>query len=409
VLKQSNQAFLAFIIVIAACLVAGVFIALKTAPETVTIAPPILTVDVAQVEKQTLSISVNSQGTVRPHTKTTLAAEVSGKVLTINPRFESGGLVEKGQLLLSIDDRDYQVELKRAEAAVATAKSHLIQEQGQAAVARQDIEKYPRKLTSRAALGLALREPQLEEAQARLDSALADLSYAKNNLSRTQIRAPYRGMINSRQVNLGQIVAAGSALGEIFSVDRAEVRLPIPVDRLSYLELPGINKVEHEAAVNLSNELGQQWSGRLVRTEATLDERSRVLFAIAAINDPYQLDQPGQPILRVGSFVKAEISGKQIKGLVAIPRHILHTGNKIWVVDDEQKLSYRIVKILRTEGQFVYVYEGLEEGEIICLSTIPNAIAGTKVKIDTQVKTSALLPPTQSSDVAAIPSESGAS
>jgi RND family efflux transporter MFP subunit len=390
VLKQSNQAIIAAIILLIATVIAGVFYALRPPAETITIVPPELIVDVAVAEKQTLSIPVNSQGSVQPRTQTNLVSEVSGKVVAVAPQFESGGIVDANTLLLTIDDRNYQVELKRAEANLAAAESNLSHEKGMAAVAKEDLRKYPRKHASNDALSLALREPQLKEAEARLQAALADLSYAQNNLSRTKIRAPYRGIIKSRNVDLGQYVTTGSQLGDIFAVDRAEVRLPIPADRLRYLDLPSARQPNAAPKVSFENDLGQHWQGTVVRTEGVLDERSRVLFVVAEINDPYRLDNPGETLM-MGSFVKAEISGKQIDELIAIPRYILRAGNKVWVLDKEQKLVNRDVKTLRTEGKLVYVYEGLDNGDLICLSTIPNAVAGTKVKINHQSNTSTLI------------------
>jgi len=392
VLKQSNQAVIVAIILILATIIAGAFYAMKPPAETITIVPPELIVDVAIAEKQTLSIAVNSQGNVLPRTQTTLVAEVSGKVVTVAPQFESGGLVEENTLLLAIDDRNYQVDLKRAEANLASAESNFLREKGLAAAARADLKKYPRKQATKDALSLALRKPQLKEAYAKLQAALADVSFAQNNLSRTEIRAPYRGMIKSRTVNLGQYVTTGSQLGQVFAIDRAEIRLPIPADRLRYLDLPSGSQPDAAPLVSIENDLGQQWQGKIVRTEGVLDERSRVLFAVAEISDPYRLDSEGDTLM-MGSFVKAEISGKQIDQLIAIPRYILRTGNKVWVLDSEQKLSNRNVKTLRTEGSLVYVYEGLNDGDVICLSTIPNAVAGTKVKINHQSKTSTLIKP----------------
>ncbi len=390
-LKQSNQAVIVVIILTIATVIAGVFYALKPPAETITTVPPELIVDVAVAEKQTLAIAVNSQGNVQPRTQTALVSEVAGKVVNVAPQFESGGLVEKDAVLLAIDDRNYQVDLKRAEANLAAAESNLIHEKGLAAVAKADLKKYPRKHASKDALRLALRYPQLKEAQARLEAAIADRSFARNNLSRTKIRAPYRGIIKSRSVDLGQFVATGSQLGQIFAIDRAEIRLPIPADRLRYLDLPNGSAPNVAPSVDIENELGLHWQGSIVRTEGVLDERSRVLFVVAEIDDPYRLDSEGETLM-MGSFVKAEIAGKQIDNLIAIPRYILRTGNKVWVLDEEQKLANRDVKILHSEGKLVYVYEGLNDGDLICLSTIPNAIAGTKVKINHQSKTSTLVP-----------------
>ncbi|CAA0092731.1 Multidrug resistance protein MdtA [Zhongshania aliphaticivorans] len=389
-LNTSKQTLLSAAVIVAALVIAVIFFILKPPPETVTVIPPTLSIDVAIAEKQSLSIAVNSQGTVQPRTQTALITEVSGKIMQVAPQFQSGGLVDKGELLLRIDPRNYKVEVTRAEANVATAFSNLIQEKGRAAVAKQDLEKYPRNYASKEARYLSLRLPQLKEAQARLDSAKADLTHAKNNLARTIIRAPYKGIIKTRNVDLGQFVSAGSQLGHIFAVDFAEVRLPIPADRLAYLALPESGSNDSLPAVALENELSRKWYGNIVRTEGVLDERSRVLFAIAKIDDPYGLENGGEPLM-MGSFVQAEISGKKIDDLIAIPRYILRTGNKVWVLDDEQRLRNRDLKILHTEGKLVYVYDGLNDGDTICLSTIPNAIPGTKVKINNTSKTSSLL------------------
>lgn len=389
-LKTSKQTRQSAAVIVIAIVIAAIFFALKPPPETIITVPSALNIDVAIAEKQTLSIAVSSQGTVQPRTETILITEVSGKIIEVAPQFQSGGLVEKDELLLSIDPRNYDVEVKRAEANAATAFSNLIQEKGRAAVAKQDLKKYPRQYASKEAHYLALRLPQLKEAQARLDSAKADLEHAKNNLDRTKIRAPYRGIIKARSVDLGQFVSPGTQLGQVFAVDFAEVRLPIPADRLAYLALPDSYGNDKAPAVILENELGRVWQGKIGRTEAVLDERSRVLFAVAKIDDPYGLENGGETLL-MGSFVKAEISGKKIEGLVAIPRYILRTGNKVWVLDDEQRIRNRDIKTLHTEGKLVYVYEGLNDGDIICLSTIPNAVAGTKVDVNNSTKTSSLV------------------
>ncbi len=386
-LKLPKQAIAVTVIISFAVVVALILFALRPAPQEQELAPHELLIDVAIATKQSLTINVHSQGNVRPRTETNLAAEVAGQVIDVSPRFENGGLVEAGDILLRIDDRNYRAELKRAEAAVATAHSNLLQEKGRAAVAREDLKKYPRRHASKEARALALRLPQLNEAKARLNSALADRRQAEINLERTNIRAPYRGMIKSRQVDLGQFVATGSTVGQMFSVDTAEVRLPVPSDRLSYLQLPDSSGAGNQAKVILENDLGDRWPAKIVRSEGVLDERSRVLFVVAQVDDPYRLNSEGKP-LRNGSFVKAEIEGRKIPDLVAVPRHILRTGNQLWVVDDKETLRNRDIKALRTEGKMVYVYEGLENNDRICLSSVPSAISGTAVRVNTSLPTS---------------------
>ena len=82
-LKPSKQVLQSAIVIVVAIVIAGVFFALRPPPETVTIEPPTLTIDLAVAEKQTLSIAVSSQGTVQPRTETILITEVSGKIIEL--------------------------------------------------------------------------------------------------------------------------------------------------------------------------------------------------------------------------------------------------------------------------------------------------------------------------------------
>jgi RND family efflux transporter MFP subunit len=355
-----------------------------------------LVVDVAEVVKQDVPISIDSQGTVSARTQTLLIAEVSGRVVEVSDRFKAGGFFEAGDMLLQIDDRDYRAELKRAEAAVASAKSNLALEKGRAEVAYRDWLKFSNGVKRNSeADALAQRKPQLAEAQAQLDSAEADLIRARDNLDRTTLRLPYDGMVQQKHVDIGQYVSVGTQLAKTFAVDRVEVRLPIPDDRLNYLNLPSIAGEQTQLpAVTLSARMGDQvleWPAQLVRTEGVLDERSRVLFAVAEVSDPYGMKTERSSPLRIGTFVQASISGKTMSDIVVLPRHILRTGNQVWVVDDRNRLINRQVKLLRTDGALAYIYQGLEDGERVSLSSAPHAVAGTEVKLNSSVKTSSLL------------------
>ena len=203
-------------------------------------------------------------------------------------------------------------------------------------------------------------------------------------------------MVREQNVDIGQYVSTGTRLGKTFAIDRVEVRLPVPDDRLAYLQLPAFDDAAMQPKVTLSANMGNldvQWRARLTRSEGVLDERSRVLFTVAEVEDPYGLQQQREQPLRVGTFVTAKIEGRTMTDLVVLPRHILRTGNLIWVVDKDNKLVNRNVSLLRTDGSLAYVYEGLVEGERVCLSAVPNAVAGTLVHTNNTVKTSSLIKP----------------
>ncbi len=353
-----------------------------------------VTVDVAEVVKVNPRIKVQAQGTVTPVQETTLLAEVKGRIIEVAETFHVGGFASTGDVLLRIDPRDYQTALLHAEAAVESAESALVQEKGRAEVALREWEKLPRgSQRSEEGRDLYLRKPQLEQARAQLLAAQADLATARDNLDRTVIRAPYDALIREKLGDLGQFVGTGTMLAKIFSVATAEVRLPIPQSRLEYLELPGVAGYEEGSLIDLYTDIGgdiKHWNARLHRTEGVFDERSRVLFTVARIDDPYGLRHPGREPLRIGTFVNANIEGRELNDVVVLPRYVLRAGEYVWVVDDSMRLRNRKVSTLRTGGDKVYIDAGLDAGELVSLTNLNASFAGAEVEIQSRVRTEEL-------------------
>ncbi|MEZ5503173.1 MAG: efflux RND transporter periplasmic adaptor subunit [Halioglobus sp.] len=353
-----------------------------------------VTVDVAEVVKETLRIPVQAQGTVSPMRETAILSEVNGRIIEASPAFTVGGFVSRDDILLRIDPRDYETNLLRAEAAVKSAESNLAQEKGRAQVAEQEWLKLPKgSQRSEEAKALYLRKPQLEQAQSQLLAAQADLNTARDNLERTVIRAPYDALIRAKHSELGQFVAAGSPLADIFAIDYAEIRLPIPQNKLAYLELPGLNGVEAGSAIDLYTDVGgevKHWTAHLHRTEGVFDERSRVLYAVARIEDPYGLRHPGREPLRIGTFVNANIEGRELTDIVPLPRYVLRAGNNLWVVDENRILRNRGVTLLRAGGDLIYVSAGLENGEQVALTTLDSSFESSEVRIQSSVPSNRL-------------------
>ena len=372
-------------------------------PESATVAMPDRTVvvDVAEVVKQDLRIPIQAQGTVTPYRETAIVAEVAGKVIEISDAFYAGGYVAKGDLLIRIDDVLHQANVNRAEAAVATAESELAQEQGRADVAEQEYRSFPRTHRSDAARQLYLRQPQLKQAQAQLLAAQADLRKARHDLELTVIRAPYDCLVKEKQSDLGLYLSPGTPIAKVFAIDFAEVRLAIPQSKLAYLDLPGINRVgDSKVNVDLYTSINGQldhWSASLHRTEGVYDERSRVLFVVARIDDPYLLKPLEQGVekvspLRMGTFVSAMIAGRLMKDLVVLPRNILRAGDFVWVVDEQDTLRNRKVTAMRTQGKEIYITSGLQNGDRVCVTPLGSVVAGSKVEIASSKSTAELFP-----------------
>jgi len=376
------------LLIVTACL--GVaWVLLKTKPAARSFRPKKSTVNVEAlvVYRQDYQVIVHTRGTVRPRTESTLIPQVSGRIVSVAPAFRAGGFFEEGDELLSIDSSDYETSLVVSEAALARARLLLAEEEARADQARKDWEKLG---DGGRPTALVLREPQLIEARASLASAQARMDEAHRNLSRTRITAPYAGRVLEQRVDFGQFVSTGTVLARIYAVDFAEIRLPLTDRQLAFVNLPELYRGEATYGqggpkVTLKADLGGRkysWEGRIVRSEGAIDSRSRQLFVVAQVEDPYGRSVEDRPPLKVGLFVEAQIEGKLLHDVVVIPRTLLKENSYVLVIDDQSKLRRRPVEILWRDTKNIVVSEGLISGEILCLTQVPYAVDGMEVNTD---------------------------
>ena len=332
-------------------------------------------------------LSVESQGTVTARTRTSLISEVAGRVLKVSANFVVGGTFNKGDLLLELDPTDYEVALQRANANLISMNAQLTFEQARAVQAEKEWGMTGRPAEE--APLLALRKPYLEEARANVLQAEAEVKQAKLKLSRASIRAPYAGMVAHKAVDIGQYVGVGSALGETFAIDFAEVRLPLTKRDLSMMNsFSTADKSSHLEVVlrGSIDESIKEWGAKLVRSEGVISEQNRALYVVVQVDDPYGKlahtnAQQSYPLL-MGTFVTAIIGGKTIDDAFAIPRHALLEGNKVALVDAEQRLHLKVVEPIFGDDQFYYVNTGLENGDELIVSAMGVPIEGMRVSPD---------------------------
>lgn len=343
-------------------------------------------VDTIEAEVVSLNFSVNSQGTVRPRTETTLVSEVSGKIVSVAPEFVAGGFFHEGDILLQIDPSDYEAGLKRAEAGLASRKAKLADETARSAQALKDWKNMGKKGQPS---DLGLRKPQMADAKANVSAAEADVQKARRDLERTRITVPYDGLVRQKAADIGQYVTPGTRLGVTFAIDTAEVRLPLTNNDLHYLTLPSETEVKNKdksfPPVMLSAENGDgisEWQARIIRTEGVVDETSRVIYAVAQVVDPYGvLGQSHQQELKIGTFVNAEIQGLPADNVVVLPRHVLRADHTILTVNAENELEILPVTVLRAEPKKVYLSTGIEGGTKVVITTLDAPVPGTKLAI----------------------------
>jgi RND family efflux transporter MFP subunit len=329
-------------------------------------------------------------------------------VVWVSPALVSGGFFEAGQPLVRIDRRDYEADLESARAGAARAQS----EHARAAKERDRQRRLAdRSVASESRIDDA--ENAYRAAAAALREAQARLDRAERDLDRTELRAPYTGRVRSERVDVGQFVSRGSAIATLYAVDYAEVRLPIPDRELAYVDLPLAYRPEagsdtasqpgletaaaqNGSLVRLRAEFAGRervWTGRIVRTEGEIDPKSRMVHAVARVEDPYARDAGSQrPPLAVGLFVEAEILGRSIDAAVTLPRAALRReeagpgepsrdGHFVLVVNDESRLEFRPVEVLRSERERVVIGAGLAAGERVCISPLRAPVDGMAVRV----------------------------
>ncbi len=361
----------------------GMLVAGQPQPQRANSAPRPVAVFVEEAQRHAVALTVNSQGEARPRTQINLVPQVAGRITYVNPDFIEGGFFEAGETLVQIDDADYRLAVTRASAQVAQAQQALAREQAESELAASEWE----ELGEGEASALTLREPQLAEARAQLAAAEAALQSARLDLQRTRISAPFEGRVRTKNADLGQYVAPGTNLGEVFSTDTVMIRLPLTDHDLSLLGIP----VAYNAAlsedggvqVTLSATIAgqhQEWAGRITRTDSAIDPQTRVLYAIAEVEDPYGAAAEGGAPLAIGLFVEAEIRGREIDGAYIIPRNALRGEGSVYVVEEGGTLSVRTVEIIDSNPDRVVLSSGIRGGELVVVSPIRGASNGMRVQ-----------------------------
>ena len=349
---------------------------------------PVPLLEVVRVEPRTVSLRVDAQGSVEPRTESDLVAEVAGRIVWASPQLASGGCFDEGDVLVRIDPRDYEVALEGAKALLARARSSLVhttatlerqesmREKGISSQARLD-----EALNARANAAASVREAKVAVRRAQLD------------LDRTRIRALFAGRVRKKHVDVGQFVSRGVPIARVYSIDYAEVRLPIRDADLAYLDLPagfateepaGAEPRNSGAEVILSAQVAGErrtWSGRVVRTEGARDPRTRMLNVVARVEDPYaRSGDPDQEPLPIGIFVDASIQGRRVEGVYEVPRSALGRRNEVMVIDEQSKLRVRRVDVLRADRERAWIRSGLTPGERVVVSPVDFATEGMVVR-----------------------------
>ncbi len=357
-------------------------------------------VEISEVKQNSSSITVRARGTVMPAREVVLGTEVGGKVINVAKNLQPGGKFAKGDVIARVDPSDYRIAVEQQFALVDSAAAQLQVEESRVAVAKREWEMFGSKSKGGANKQLALREPQMRSATTQLKSAKSGLRRARLGVERTLLRAPFDGMVQERNVDLGQIVAPGAPLLRFVGTRSYWVQISVPVERLVWISVPGVNTKGPGSKVVVRHRIGDQLiekEGRVLRLLSDVDPAGHMARVLIEVEDPLgtaqsageaqapvQPESPAQasklPLL-LGTYVEVAIEGREAENIVELDRSALRDGSEVYVFTDQSTLEKRKVEVLWRQEGTVLLSSGLEPGEKIVISPLSAAIDGMKLRL----------------------------
>lgn len=328
-------------------------------------------------------VRVEGMGLVVAAREVKLKAQVSGQVVEIAADFLEGQHVAAGTVLAQIEADDYELQLAQAQSTLELREAELELEMGFQRVAGREWQLLGESSDILAeSSSLALREPQLKQAQAMQRSAQSAVDRARLDLSRTEIAVPFNAQVLEKSVEVGSLAGIGGDVAHVVSTDSFYVRVSIPVNRVPVLEIPG-----GEALVSISG-AESPMTGRIISLLGDLDPNGRMARVLVEVRDPLGLEaqNAGRAKLLLGAYVTVDLVGHSMPNTFLIPRETLRNDDHVWLRRPDATLEIRSVSVLWKNRDTVVIGEGLAAGEQLITSSLSFAADGMKVTVAGEAK-----------------------
>ena len=360
-------------------------------PSVAMAAPPPVPVSVAKVMEKSVTEWDEFSGRVRAIDHVEVRPQVSGIIEQVH--FSDGQLVQKGDLLFTIDPRPFQAALDNAKAVEEGAQAKL-------ALAQINLDRNKGLIASHAIAqsDLDTANDAFSEADANLKAAQAAVQTAQLNLNYTAITAPVTGRVSRAEITVGNLVGDGPTAPVLTTVvSVSPVYVEFEIDEQIYLKYlangaSGNNGLEHiPVTMGLANEEGYPRQGHLESLDNQLDTTSGTLRVRAVFDDP-----AGD--LTPGLYAKVRTGGSASETAILVDDRAIGTDQDkkyVMVVDADNKANYRAVTLGPVVNGLRIIRSGLQEGERIMVNGLqrvrPNSIvAPTEVAMDREAATSEL-------------------
>ena len=329
-------------------------------------------------------VMISGFGTVESQRELEVKPQVSGHVVELHKNLQVGGRINEGEALFRIDPRDYQIAVDAQNAALTTAEFEYKLEEGNQVVAKREWELLGSDLkSSKLSRELALRKPHLKQKKAALDSAFSQLKKAELDLSRTVIKSPFNAVVLDESIEVGEFVGQQSTVMKISATDAFFILLKAPRKSLRWISLNADGSAKNAIvsvyqSIDTKNE--QRWDAAFVRVLGDVDSAGRMAQILISVKNPLDANEDKQPLL-LGSYVRIEIEGDVIPDVYALPLSALREDSKIFTVSETKQLVIKQVKPVFAHSNTVYVTGEIEDGDVVIVSPLKNALEGMLVEV----------------------------
>ena len=340
-------------------------------------APPPPEVKVAAVLQRDVPVSVEAIGETRGNTEIEIRARVEGFLETVD--FKEGSMIEKGQLLYTLDPRPFEAALAQAKASVAEAEAQL-------ARTHQDVARYE-PLVAKNAISREEYDTAValeKAASATVDASKALAERAEIDLSYTKVTAPEDGLIGKTEVYPGTLVGRGQStlLTRISRIDPIHVRFTFSEqDYLEYArrKSEGKNSEGVPFQLVLADGTVHPQPGSLVFVDRTVDPRTGTILVEAAFPNPDHIVRPGQ-------YARVRVQTEIKPAAILVPQGAVQELQGVYsvmVVSGDGKVEQRLVQPGQRVESLWVMDGGLKSGERIVVEGLQRVRPGIQVQAKT--------------------------
>lgn len=332
-------------------------------------------------------IKIPISGTVKAAHTYKFLSNVEGNINTINPTLIKGAKFNEGDVLFTIDAQQYLLEQEKATAELNIASSNLekAEAKSKAGILAWNLNKEleeklnQQKTNNNDSYKLATGLIDVEIQENTLDSTIANVALSDIDVERTQFKAPCNGVVITEDVALNQFVQVADNLMTYACTDYFYLQSDINSNKLNLLEFDeNKNIISHGLVYNIDNSLTKYtYKTSVISLLANVDDFAKMATLLLKVEEPFQYNIP----LFINSFVKGYVVSKNFENTFKIKRSSLRNNSTVWLLDNTNKLKITPVNVAFSDTDYVYINQGLANGDRLITTKIPSAVNGIKINV----------------------------